>query len=451
VAYNASTLAMVKAELAKIVDATTLAAETASLDTFVSSVAKTGADAGVPGQTFTLTDAIGEDVVGTAGNDTYKAVLDGDTDTGDQGTLNLSDAIADIGGTDTLNLVVVDSDATTAQTAALKAGSTIDGVEIVNLLQAGTTLTAVDTDDFGGVKQLWQVDGVSGAAIDVGAGVTIGFRDVAVAAADAVTAKDGVTSLTVALDNVTDNSVINLDETTANDVTTATVTGSVDTAVAGTNRLTLDDTGALGALDTLNVSLTSNTTVTVDANVAANLETLNFGGSTGGLTVTVVKADFDAAGTAVTFGSGNDDVTLTGTAGATANALSITLGAGDDVLTVGAGANLGAAANLADLEDDLVTVTDFAKADDVLDVSALGARNAQNLVDAEISGLAAGATLFDAVDAVAALGGLSVFVFGGATYIFDDTAAGAALNAGDTLIKLTGVAVADLTAANFVV
>jgi len=73
------------------------------------------------------------------------------------------------------------------------------------------------------------------------------------------------------------------------------------------------------------------------------------------------------------------------------------------------------------------------------------------LVDAEISGLAAGATLFDAVDAVAALGGLSVFVFGGATYIFDDTAAGAALNAGDTLIKLTGVAVADLTAANFVV
>jgi len=304
VAYNASTLAMVKAELAKIVDATTLAAETASLDTFVSSVAKTGADAGVPGQTFTLTDAIGEDVVGTAGNDTYKAVLDGDTDTGDQGTLNLSDAIADIGGTDTLNLVVVDSDATTAQTAALKAGSTIDGVEIVNLLQAGTTLTAVDTDDFGGVKQLWQVDGVSGAAIDVGAGVTIGFRDVAVAAADAVTAKDGVTSLTVALDNVTDNSVINLDETTANDVTTATVTGSVDTAVAGTNRLTLDDTGALGALDTLNVSLTSNTTVTVDANVAANLETLNFGGSTGGLTVTVVKADFDAAGTAVTFGSG---------------------------------------------------------------------------------------------------------------------------------------------------
>lgn len=272
-----------------------------------------------------------------------------------------------------------------------------------------------------------------------------------------MTAATGAKSISVALDGVATGGTIDLAEETAGNVETVNVSGSVATT-AGANALTIGSTGtpangtALTDLSALNVSLTSNTTVTVSSAAAANIETLDMSGSTGNLSATITAEDYDAEEVAVTFGSGNDSITLDHDDGATAGrAMTITLGDGDDSLTLSqASGNLFAADDQADLEASLITVADFAAADDTIDVSALAARNAQNLVDAQISGLADGATLFDAVESVAGLGNMSVFEFEGSTYIFNDTDAGSDLTAGDTLIELAGVAIGDLGANNFV-
>jgi len=92
------------------------------------------------------------------------------------------------------------------------------------------------------------------------------FRSSGAAATDAavgqtVTVADKVSSATVALDKVADNSGVTFAETTADDLATVTVTGSVTTDT-GNNRLTL--TGLAGDTETtLNLGLTSGTTVTL--------------------------------------------------------------------------------------------------------------------------------------------------------------------------------------------
>ncbi|WP_312795529.1 hypothetical protein [Tianweitania sp.] len=78
----------------------------------------------------------------------------------------------------------------------------------------------------------------------------------------------------------------------------------------------------------------------------------------------------------------------------------------------------------------------------------------QNTVNGAIDALADNATLFDAVTAVAsvtALNDFSTFEFGGNTYVYGETGVAEGLDAGDTLIQLTGVSLSDLnTASNFV-
>src|SRR5690606_78465 len=145
-------------------------------------------------------------------------------------------------------------------------------------------------------------------AVTVGAGVTAGFRDVLVGA-NHVIAEDGVSSVSVALDNVDDASVVIIEETTGGDVTSVTVTGSVDgdfelnTAGNTTDAATINPALTTSTFVTLNVGLAATTTVdasdssgnlTLDASAITALETFN--GGSGNDTLTADSSVLTAAG-----------------------------------------------------------------------------------------------------------------------------------------------------------
>jgi len=428
------------------------------------------------GQTFTLTSTIGEQITGTAGNDVFTAVVDA------AGTYNVGDTINGMGGQDTLNLLVTD-------TSELPAGVTVSNIEIVNITHAATSgALNLNSASFGGVQQLWQIDNTNASAdfqnVTVGTGVTAGFRSTGAAASNVaatatVTAAAGVNTVAVALDGVASGSAITIAETTATNVGTVTVSGSVTTTpgvagAPGVNALTVAAAAATADIDVLNLSLSSNTTVTLTG--LDDLNTFNAAGSTGNLTVNLGTPDELRT---ATFGSGNDTVTLdigslTVASGATTGTIAIDLGAGNDVLTLSAGANpaaiattvtLGAGndtlaiASLANLTavtaagvtNDLITVADFVAAQDVLDLSGLGATR-ETFVNTELANIAAAADFSAALELAAsytAVGSYSVFNFGGDAYIFNNVA-DAGLSAGDGLVKVVGLSVAALNDTNFV-
>jgi hypothetical protein len=439
-------------------------------------------DPDAPTTQTNFTAAVGEQLVGTAENNAFSGVV------GTGGTVNVGDTVNGGAGVDTLNLLV--SDAT-----SLPAGFSSTGVEIVNINYAGATdLGALNSSTFGGVQQLWQIDNDTAAAgtfetVTVASGVTAGFRSTgnaatAAAATATVIAAAGSTSVAVALDGVLSGSAITFNESAANDLSTVTVSGSVVAASGAANTLDLISAGTAGAaplpqdIDTLNLSLSSNTTV--DISDFADITVLDASGSTGNVSITTLAAAVDLE--TATFGSGNNTIT-TSIAGLTAEAVSIDAGAGNDTVnlvldnaagasavsvTLGAGddrinlditatGNLVAVGDADDLNESLVTITDFEAGDDFLDLTGLGAsaRTAQNLVDAALSAATVD-DLFDAATAVAnatAVDAISLFEFEGSTYVYYNTAdvAGSNLDAGDVLVELAGVSVSELTAANFIV
>jgi hypothetical protein len=445
-----------------------------TLNSSIATVIQTGSSS--TGQSFSLTSTIGEQVNGTAGSDVFTAVISGTN--GADGTLNVGDTINGLGGQDTLNLLV------TAGTT-MPAGATVSNVEIVNLTHVGASgALALNSNMFSGVQQLWQIDNTNTSAdfqdVTVGTGVTAGFRSTGANATNviadvAVTVAAGTTATAVALDGVKSGSAVEFLETTANNLSTVTVSGSVITVPATTgttptpasNTLTLTATAA--DVDVLNVSLTSNTTVTMST--FNDLTSFNAAGSTGNLTVDLGTPD---ELTTATFGSGNDTVTLV-TTGLQGDALTINLGAGNDVLNLNAGINSDAAgtavtitmgagsdtlnitgltnmsgASATAIAADMVTVTDFVAASDVLNVSALGPREV--LVNTELANISAATDFAAALALVAsytATGSYAVFNFGSDAYIFNNDAT-AALGAGDGLVKVVGLSVASLNDSNFV-
>jgi len=452
-----------------------------TLNSSIATVIQTGSSS--TGQSFSLTSTIGEQVNGTAGSDVFTAVVSGAN--GATGTLNVGDTINGLGGQDTLNLLITEG-------TTMPAGATVSNIEIVNLTHVGASgALALNSNMFSGVQQLWQIDNTAvtstGAAattgdfqdVTVGTGVTAGFRSTGanatnVAADVAVTVAAGTTAAAVALDGVKSGSAIEFAEVTANNLSTVTVSGSVITVPATTgtgaapaaNTLTLNATAA--DVDVLNVSLTSNTTVTMTG--FDDLTSFNAAGSTGNLIVNLGTPD---ELTTATFGSGNDTVTLV-TTGLQGDALTINLGAGNDVLNLTAGLNAGEAtavtvtmgagsdtlnilgltnlsgSSAAAIAADMVTVTDFVAASDVLNVSALGPREV--LVNTELANISAATDFAAALALVAsytATGSYAVFNFGSDAYIFNNDAT-AALGAGDGLVKVVGLSVASLNDSNFV-
>lgn len=443
---------------------------------------------------------MGETLTGTAGNDVFKGYFDGDGATAgtyrDASTVNVTDAVVGGDGTDSLTLTIVDAtgaaagDTNTTATAAqaFAAGFSVSGVEKVTLVKADGTFvngennanpsvavvsTILNSATYAGVKELWQDVGTVGVAenVTVAAGVSAGFKstgnqataiDIGTDAVEVVVGASSATqkTLAVALDGVADTYL----EFAGAGVDTVTVSGSITDATGTVNLLELGEAGAVN-IKTINLGLTTASTVDISEGTWAKLTTVDASSSTGAITTTVTTTGFATANAGtltVKGGSGADQLTLQ-VANATANALAtnVTLNAGADKVTFAtAGGNINAnPTTAAELTANLVTITDFAKAEDVLDFSAFGPRVAQNDVNGAISALSAAdqADLFKVVTAVEAkttagvfgTATYAVFQFGSDTYLYANDA-NAGLDAQDTLVKLTGVAVADLTSANFV-
>lgn len=429
-----------------------------TLNSTIANVIATASSA--TGETFTLTNAIGEQVAGTTGNDIFSAVV-ANTATTEAGTFNTGDTVNGMGGQDTLNLLVTAG-------SAMPAGATVSNVEIINITHAGTSgPLALNSSTFAGVQQMWQIDNVAGDSfqdVTVGAGVTAGFRSNGTVAAEAtVTAATGVAATAVALDSVATGSDITVAGGTA--LTTVSVSGSVST-VSSVNALTLATTAA--NMDVLNVSLSSNTSVTLEGFEA--ISTLNAAGSTGGLTVgltdftaltaatfgagkdivTINTGSLESGALAINLGAGNDVLNLSATAAADSTAISITMGAGNDTLALTALSNL-TGTTAADITADMITVTDFVAAQDVLDLSGLNA-NRDVLLNGQLADINAATSLRAALVLAAAAtdaGSYSVFNFGADAYVFNNVS-DAALSIGDGLVKIVGFQVEGLTATNFV-
>ena len=416
-----------------------------------------------PGETFTLTDAVGEQVTGTDGDDTFVAVLGGVDP-----TLNVGDQIDGKGGVDTLNLIMDGAGA-----AALPAGSSIKNVEIVNINQTTAPLTTVNSANFAGVEQLWQIDNAGGNFVNpiAGEGVTAGFRSATdqVATATITAATNAQTELSAAVDGVGTGSALTFADkggATA-EINTINVSGSVAT-VAGVNQLTLTE-ATPGDAVTLNLSMTSNTEI-LFGSTFAGLETFNASGSTGNLevdfTTIATAADLDtisggAGGDQFTVNTANhtedltidmgagNDVLVISDGGAVANdTTTITLGAGNDTVdATGALANI-ANASKATFEDGLITVIDFNAGEDVLDVTGY------TLADNTLQGNISGAADLHAALGVAAANAVNtlVFEYDGNMYVYSDNGAGNLFDNGDGLLEVIGFTRADIVdGQNFII
>lgn len=434
-----------------------------------------------PGQTFTLTTAAGELVTGTDGNDTFRAILsnksDGNKSDGNptaanvvdaaNSTLNLGDVIVGGKGTDTLNLTLAGT--ANAAPAAVPAGVSISGVEIVNLIHTDNNWapgTLANSATFAGIQQLWQVDNDASGAdtfgdVVVAADVTAGFRstgtadaakvDVTVAAASA-TQK----SASVALDGVGTGSEITF---SGGGLKTISVSGSV--ATSGGNTLTIDDAAATSTIETINLAISSNTTVDVSA--LTGVKTLNAANSTGNLTVdtsaleSLESATFGSGRDTVTvdhgalkadevsfdLGAGNDTIELKDSGSGSA-ALTVKLGAGRDTIALDGTNKLGNIADPDDVEASLITITDFKLGEDTIDISGV---NGVPLDGSKLAAAAEAESLADALAYVAGQigsGAAAVFSWGDDAYVFiNGTDAG--FNSGDGLIKIVGLDAADLS------
>jgi hypothetical protein len=274
---------------------------------------------GSTGQTFTLTAALGENIVGTPGNDTINAVVSVTGVAGGQ-TLSLTDSVDGAGGHDTINILAAGGSGATLS-------GTIHNVEVINLIAdvAGTDtiITPIDFGNFAGAEQI----NVYGDVVTEVSGLTADNSVNFVAATGNVEANvaDGASVANVVLTNIASGATLAVGEVTSGDLSTVNVSGSV----AGAGVVTIDlDNGTTSrtaptAEDTLNLALSTDGTVTI---TSSSLKTIDASASTGDITVTA--SSLTTVETLIG-GSGND--TLTGGA---ASQL-IEGGAGNDTITAG--------------------------------------------------------------------------------------------------------------------
>jgi len=441
-------------------DQATVDAAKAATDAFVAD----GTVSGTVGQTLTLTTG-SDNLVGTANADTFQAIeLGGVSDT----TLTAFDKLDGGAGEDTLEMIVTgDLD--------LPGGVSIKNIETINLSRSGAApTTAVNASTFVGAKQIWQIDN-AGAVSSLVDGQTAGFRDTIVQNADTISYKDGATMASVALDNVTTGASLDI---VGKDIATVNVSGSLN---AATNNLNVDlgaDGAGADAVTTLNLSLSSNTTLTVSGGNALELETVDASGSAGGIKYTLpgFLSDDDSALSTITGGAGKDMLTIDDLADLSASTLAVSGGAGNDVFTIDDtdNGNTAVAVNFtggegndtlklnnlvnvldateANFMDSLITFADFNASQDVLDIN-LTANPLGVLSNTQRADIAAKDSLFEAIEAASAananVGETVAFDFGGDAYIYTDNGANS-FNDDDGLIQLTGMSVEDFTASNLI-
>lgn len=495
-------------QLVDTVDLTTLkgflanvtAASDVSTPAAIQAITGAATSAAIPGQTFTLTTAVGETVTGTAGNDTFKGYFDGNGASAgtyrDASTVNVTDAVVGGDGTDSLFLTIVDAtgaaagDTNTTATAAqaFAAGFSVSGVEKVTLVKADGTYingesaanpsvavvsSILNSATYAGVKELWQDIGAAGVAenVIVAADVAAGFKSTnafatAVAATATVASASGTQStLNVALDGIGHNSTLTFNGA---GVKTISVSGTV-AAASATNAGDLGLVQGTSIAETIKLSATSAVDL-LTLNSFTTLKTLDASGTTGAIRANGTDGAVIANGTltqltSVKLGSGNDNVSFTlggakaltidagagadtitlGGAAAADNLVTATLGAGKDTIVIGTTlANLGAGVDTdANLTARITTIADFNKAEDVINLAGPGVA----LTTAQLDAIKGQATLVAATTAAAAIAGNTgqvVFSWGNDAYVYTEIGSNG-LSTADSLVKIVGLNAADLT------
>ncbi|MHA6685990.1 hypothetical protein, partial [Mesorhizobium sp. A556] len=300
------------------------------------------------GSTFTLTTAIGENVVGTELGDTFNVIGDG-ADI----TLNTFDVINGAGGNDTLNLLL------TTAGGGLPTTAQMSSVENIHVDATTIVLTALDSSALLDVTSL-DVGGFGATAITLGEGQSLTLSNTT-AATTTLTVDAEEVATTIHLDGAATATAVTL-VGAAN--TTLDVEGSV--AGAGATALTVN---AAATTETLDLGLSSDTVVTAAGTV---LTTIDASASTGDLGLAA-----SATVETILGGSGVDTI-AEGAAGTLVQG-----GAGADIITLDATAPSDVVINLGDSGVTLATVdtvTGFAAASDHLDFN-LADGSATNLVD----------------------------------------------------------------------
>jgi hypothetical protein len=294
------------------------------------------------------------------------------------------------------------------------------------------------------------------------------------------------------LTGATQGSVVAFAETTAGDLATVTVSGSVVHLAAGPD-LTIDTATHPTSVTEVDLGLTApNTNLNIiDHGGAANtIVTINGSASTGGITTDVgsffpaalagsgVSAEDLSALTTVTLGSGNntladDTVTKLG------SAVTYTFGDGNNTFlmgldgnahnvatttTFGAGHNsyittttiddINVAPTSSNYTQGFATITNFSTTLDVLNIAS--GTHVDALTNPQQQAITAATTLLAALNLAAvdvnthAAGDTVAFQYGLDTYIYENNGAATTLHTGDGVIKLTGVTETALNGTNFV-
>src|SRR5215217_518649 len=430
----------------------------------VSTTAKTSAQADAAilqlgvvvnvGNTVTLTAGNENIVVGAlAATNTLNVSTDRD-DTINATTvdfLNNGDKIDGGFGVDTVN-------ATLDASGFAPAAGEVKNVEIFNF--KSTTAAVVDATNIAGETQVWNdasttaltvnnitlgaavgLNGTIGAATTYTFAAATGNADAATLVTKAAVVTGGVSIAAIESLTINNTGTSTLGTVTAADATSLSITGS------GSLSFTL------AAANAATITNSSTGTVTTDVSALDKLATYN--GGTGIDVITTNTAGL-AQNQTVNGGAGVDTITVNGN-GATGFTLTVNGGAASDLFNIGTGtvlANIGAIATAADLVKSLVTIADFNKAEDSITYNG-GERI--TLTNGQLGNITGQADLLAAVTAAqgflnasaSATDDTAVFTFGGNTYIYTDVNVNGALNVGDSLVQITGIASTDLTATTF--
>lgn len=364
---GAAAAASARAFLANVT--TTASAQTAVAGA-ASALAAAVAVGGTAGTTFNLTTGI-DTLTGTANNDVFNAVVDGNTAANT--TLGATDTITGGNGTDTLNITTVG-----ASGVNVTQGATISGVETLNIRATTNASTLTDAAGFTAVNSVRSAQDLTisgGLAQGASVGVTSTTGgSIAATYANAATAAvfnaNASTTTSVALSGA------GLTSATINAFGGANTLGSV--ALANTvNSVTIN---AASNVSTGNITgVAANTAVTVTgagvanlAALAANVTSVNASANTGGVAFTL-----NAAKNVQFTGSSGNDVVTTNGAYVAADTAVINAGAGTaDRLIVANAADVATAASVAKFQGFEVVQTTGA----TLDLALLNAAGITSVV-----------------------------------------------------------------------
>lgn len=475
---NTSLMLANKVAVAQYITETLLVNTTdlAKLGSYIASVTEVAAtvDAaklaaqGANGQTFTLTSGA-DNITGTSGNDTIKAVIDAqDAALGATSakitTLQATDDIAGGAGTDTLSIISNGNVANTATPLFLKEVEKV----LVKDVEA-TNATTIDLVNATGVTEVINDGSVADVTFNNIGTAAVSAKNLAAAGLDTTFTRGAApvtADLTINLENLGKAAAVNsatvqtgvvasndgnndavnvtVNATGYVNVTSANVTGTAVAATHTAEKLTINAAGttifgAAGAgADITGFNLAKSAQIVVTGagavtlnDLAAVVQTVDASANTGGVTLSGTQyntgtnaAALAAPGLKLTGGSGKDSFTFDGVATAV-----VDMGAGDDTAIVNAGLTAGASIKGGDGTDTVQLA--------IADINALEAQNAAGTaLRATISGFEKLGVTGDLTGAIhaARAGGYNYVVLNGAV---DNADAGPILNESVNISGLT--------------